>query len=287
MRVRRVLIPLLALSLAVPACNRGQDAKQLAARKPAPAAPSPRVTGTETAKAVSPTDALNAALASLYPASAGQDTASLDGSWERDVAMGDMPSLPYTYEVCLHEREGGLDLIAVCGSTDEGGHVTPGLIELFAFRSGAGTAHVAASEREITSNGFGSPQEPKWLQTGPQRHVIVVSSGYTSTGQTTSDDFWYSMQGSEFGIELGLPSYNAYEPACSEAEGCRPYQRSCDATIQTGKAADAWGRWPVLIEASVRIGEGPEHTRTMLLKSDAKGYQFSAEAATQLSCINT
>ena len=228
-------------------------------------------------------------LASLYPieGDGGNGMATFKRSWTRVVKNEFVDGTMYTHEVCLRTRVENIEYVAVCLSTDEGGHVTPGLINLHAFDVSSPEVGVIDSKWHMTSNGFGHPQEPEWLQIGPAAYAVVINSGYTSTGETISEQSWIVLRNGKFASELSVPDYHSYEPGCDETDKeCTSHRQSCEPELLKNKPIDAWGRWPVLIRASSQVRNEAEKTRSMLLPSNAKGYVFSSDDAVKLECID-
>ena len=230
---------------------------------------------------------LAAVFASLYPIGGDGESglASFKRPWTRYVDSEFADDTAYKHEVCLRKRVENIEYVAVCQSTDEGGHPTPGLIDVHAFDVSEPAVRVVDSRRGITSNGFGHPQEPEWLQIGPATYAIVISTGYTATGETTSEQSWLVLRDREFVTELSVSDYHAYEPGCDENDAdCSSHSQSCKPELLKTKPVDAWGRWPVLIRATKQVRKEHETTRTMLLTSNANGYVFSSDDALKLEC---
>lgn len=232
---------------------------------------------------------LAAQLAALYPIKDddGNGMASFKRSWTRVVNDGNANGFTYTLEVCLRERVDFLEYVAVCQSTDEGGHPTPGLIDVHVFDVSEPAVRVVDSRRNITSNGFGQPQTPEWLQIGPSTYAVVIKSGYTSTGETISEQEWIVLRNGKLRTELSLPDYHAYQPGCDDDDPeCNAHSQWCVAELVKTKPVDAWGRWPILIHASSQVRNEPETERSMLLNSSANGYNFTSDDAVKLECID-
>lgn len=212
MKPRTALLSLLLLFIALPVCASAQGGQRPPARRNAAAAAAgeavimrmmygnydPR---TKTSRWDKPT---KAALEMLSQ-SAGPLYSQMGGAF------------PF-------QQEGEKKLLFVTWSVPRNYdcHGCGALISVAVFSQAAGKWKLETTEAALTTSGaWGKPGEFKLEQIGPERHALVVSSGFTGQGETTEAAFFYAREGAKFKQILALDIHS------DNGGNCDPPGRPC------------------------------------------------------------
>ena len=220
-----------------------------------------------------------------------REKVTLQGDWPAvSTANDNEESAPTSRTVCADSgaQSPGPRRIAVCTSFADAGHAQSGEVDLFLLLDPRGAetqARIGASERGITSGGWGTPGKVEFFEIGPGRAAFALTSGYANMGWATESISLHHAENDRFVHMLTVSTHLSNTGACDPDEDrtCRKRSISLDCALRTDKNRYHHGVYDLVVSVTGERG-GKKVARSIPVPFAGDVYRAPAEALRRDGC---
>lgn len=220
-----------------------------------------------------------------------REKATLQGDWPAVSTANDTEeSAPTSRTVCADSgaQSPGPRRIAICTSFADAGHAQSGEVDLFLLLDPRGAetrARIGASERGITSGGWGTPGKVDFFEIGPGRAAFALTSGYANMGWATESVSLHHAESDRFVHMLTVSTHLSNTGACDPDEDrtCRKTSISLDCALRADKKRYHHGFYDLVVSVTGERG-GKKVARSIPVPFASGVYHAPAEALRRDGC---
>ena len=220
-----------------------------------------------------------------------REKATLQGDWPAVSTANDTEeSAPTSRTVCADSgaQSPGPRRIAICTSFADAGHAQSGEVDLFLLLDPRGAetrARIGASERGITSGGWGTPGKVDFFEIGPGRAAFALTSGYANMGWATESVSLHHAESDRFVHMLTVSTHLSNTAACDPDEDrtCRKTSISLDCALRADKKRYHHGFYDLVVSVTGERG-GKKVARSIPVPFASGVYHAPAEALRRDGC---